>query len=131
MKNNRKPFNLEDALRGFPVETRDKQPVSELHLFQTIKDLKQQLVAIIEGRAFTFDIGGRYISWDIKSDKDFFMSPKKIKGWVNVYRNLGMRLGIAMGVTVYETREEAANGSTLSGRAPDRVDCIEVEIEGQ
>jgi len=80
-----KKFNLERALAGEPVITRNGKKVTELHLFKN-EALIQPLYGTIEGdedvlQWTTFGIfnPGKETSWDL------FMAGEKKSRWVNVY----------------------------------------------
>jgi hypothetical protein len=82
-----KKFNLERALAGEPVVTRNGKKVTELHLFKN-ETLIQPLYGTVEGDDdvfswTTFGIynPGKETSWDL------FMAGEKKSVWVNVYKN--------------------------------------------
>jgi hypothetical protein len=81
-----KEFNLERALAGEPVITRNGKKVTELHLFKN-EALIQPLYGTIEGdedvlQWTTFGIFNpvKETSWDL------FMAEQKKSIWVNVYK---------------------------------------------
>lgn len=77
-----KPFDLEKALAGDPVVTRDGREVTQIHLFDTTA--KHRLFGVLFGEVEAFSIDGRY--WDNgDSEADLFMAPKKRTVWVNLY----------------------------------------------
>ena len=85
-------FDLEKALAGDKVVTRDGREVTQLHKFT----LGNGLVALsgVVGDSlpcFTFE-GDEF--WRIRHDGnyDLFMAPKKLSGFVNVYRDDGGEL---------------------------------------
>jgi hypothetical protein len=85
MENNLKPFNLQDALAGKPVVTRQGKKVTQLHLFDSNMD--QPLVGLIEDE---FDVQswneyGKYFADETEAYSDLFMEDEKISLWVNVY----------------------------------------------
>ena len=80
-----KPFNLERALAGDKVVTRDGREVTEIYYFKTLPDAFP-VASVIDGSLFRFNKEGR--SLYRANDKDFLlMSPKtkKFEAWVNVY----------------------------------------------
>ena len=71
-----KPFNLEQALAGAPVITREGTKVIRLFTVPEAKP-NSRLVAVLEdGEIATFNEGGRYYSMR-DSSLDLFMAPSK------------------------------------------------------
>jgi hypothetical protein len=102
-----RPFNLEKALAGEPVITRDKRKVTELYLFKTVNDSDQEpLHAVIDGDVSFFTESGRH-NFKVDSDKDLFMAPKLITFWANVYETYEEHLFIQQ--EKFDTEEEAKN----------------------
>jgi len=87
MGNNLKPFNLQDALAGKQVVTREGKKVTELHLFKGGK-LLQPLFGIIENEEgyFCFNKDGMYNYSSKETSYDLFMADEKKSVWVNVYK---------------------------------------------
>ena len=77
-------FNLERALAGEPVITRNGKKVTQLHLFNT--NTEQPLLGIIEGDEDIFNWGtnGKYNS-PKETSFDLFMAVEKKSIWINVY----------------------------------------------
>ena len=76
-----KPFNLEQALAGAPVTTRDGTKVIRLIALPEAKP-QSRLVAVLEdGETATFNEGGRYYSMR-DSSLDLFMAPTKKEGYI-------------------------------------------------
>jgi len=92
-KNNMKPFNLERALAGEPVITRNGKKVTELLLFKSGK-LIQPLFGIIEGEEgyFCFNKDGMYNISSTEASYDLFMALEKKSVWVNVYEDSNGKL---------------------------------------
>lgn len=78
-------FNLEKALAGEPVVTRDGREVTEIHCFKTCTK-GFTVVAVIDGEKQGFHNDGSY--WGNGNDHrlDLFMKPKVVEGWFNVYQ---------------------------------------------
>ena len=75
-----KPFNLEQALAGAPVITRDGTKVIRL-IELPEEEPQSRLVAVLEdGETATFNEGGRYYSMR-DSSLDLFMAPTKKEGF--------------------------------------------------
>jgi len=80
-----KPFDLEKALAGEPVVTRDGREVTQLHLFDTPE--KYKLYGVISGRYITcWDVDGNYTHGLEEAKHDLLMKEKVIKGWCNIYQ---------------------------------------------
>lgn len=114
-----KPFDLERALAGDPVVTREGETI--LIVFDSGLDVEYPLSAWIEGRIepYGFRRNGRYTSNDEEmSNFDLFMVPKKRTAWVN----------LPVGHKTYETEDDAKYGS--KSRDTDyMVIAVPVEIE--
>ena len=80
------PFNLERALAGEPVVTRDGREVTEIHFFETCTK-GYAVIAIIEGDKFGFTNNGYYLDNSTEHRLDLFMKPKVVEGWFNVHVN--------------------------------------------
>jgi len=80
-----KEFNLEKALNGAKVFTRNGRQVTELHQFKTL-DGVYTLVGVIDGKLYAWDENG---VWDRtgKTTNDLFIVPKVIRKYQNVYYN--------------------------------------------
>lgn len=108
--NNLKPFNLEAALKGEPVQTRDGRKADEIHLFETYISIFP-LFAIIDGVVYKFTKDGRFITTE-DSYMDLFMAPQKKEYWVNVYKN---REGVIYtGLHGYCSEQEAKDNNVAS-----------------
>lgn len=82
-----KPFNLEQALAGKPVITRDLRKVNEIHHFTTAsKDEKFTLYAVVEGAIHSYNVNGSYMSQGT-NDADLFMEEPIVEGWMNLYQH--------------------------------------------
>jgi hypothetical protein len=79
-----KKFNIEEALAGKPVVTRDGRKVGQLaHFKGTSTDYPVYAVLDSELEVFTED--GRWTTQDPASRHDLFMESAKREGWVNIY----------------------------------------------
>jgi hypothetical protein len=92
-----KPFNLQEALAGKPVVTRDGLPVTEIHELKTATN-RHNVVAVVNGSAKSFTKNGAYFS-NNPAPFDLFMAVETKTGWANVYEN-----GVGY---VYPTQEVA------------------------
>lgn len=83
--NNLKPFNLEEALAGRPVVTRDGKQVNEIHRFKSADRNGQHLCAISHGESIWFWDDGRYSIPRTETPWDLFMASVEKTFWVNLY----------------------------------------------
>lgn len=79
-----KPFNLEEALAGKPVITRDGKEVKQLIQFD-IKDW-DCLYGVIDTDVHSWNINGKYFL-NKETEYDLFMKTEKKSIWINVYNN--------------------------------------------
>lgn len=104
MKNeNLKPFNLEAALQGKPVVTRDGRPV-KIAGYNPDANEEMTIVGWINGCPESWSSDGRYRISKIDSNTDLFMLAETVTLWVNVYEVDG---SIETGTLTYDTEEEA------------------------
>lgn len=80
-----KPFNLDLALKGHPVVTRNGKNVTELHLFKH-ENLKYPLTACVGGELNQYSTQGEFIN-NSYHDEDLFMSETNVDRYFNVYFN--------------------------------------------
>lgn len=110
-----KPFDLEAALAGAPVVTRDGIPVTQLTQFD-IND-GEPLRGVRRGRVLSFQKDGRYTSSGDSND-DLFMAPVKRVVWVNLYEGAH--------AFHYATEKEADNKGS-SERVGGKAHPLEIE----
>ena len=77
-----RPFDLERALAGDKVVTRDGREVTQLTKFNSVGEC---LAAVVDGELITWGEDGRYWANGKDSGLDLFMAPKTVKRWVNFY----------------------------------------------
>ncbi len=78
-----KPFNLEKALAGEPVITRDGRPVTQLIKFEAIVEDGYVIYGVVNNKIFNFLDSGKYDRTFESHCFDLFMAePER---WVNVY----------------------------------------------
>lgn len=77
------PFDLQRALAGDKVVTRDGCEVTQLTRFNCAGVV---LVGVVNGYLQTWYEGGKYSGIDRDSGLDLFMPPKTVKRWVNFYQ---------------------------------------------
>jgi hypothetical protein len=77
-------FNLERALAGEPVITRDGKEVTQLVYFESIDDYR--VYGVVDKRVKLWAIGGEFWKGG-EGPLDLFMKPKENAIWLNVYKD--------------------------------------------
>jgi len=101
-----KPFNLEEALAGKPVVTRNGNQVTQLHKFDVLDLDAQELYAVIDDRQIeSFYLNGQ---WREKGESgyDLFMAPESKFLWINLWQQLHENGNYK---TTVHTREDLAD----------------------
>jgi len=83
-----KPFDLQAALAGEKLVTRDGREALDFHHFKSDKSINP-CAAIIGGQVYWFALNGRSDSKGEELDADLFMAPRKRTVYVNVYDHAG------------------------------------------
>jgi hypothetical protein len=118
-----KPFNLEEALAGKPVETRDGRKVLEIVLLKT-KGTVYPVVVIVEGLGSSplcYSRSGKYyVGNTLHSDLDLVMKSITVTRYVTVYQNSP---NVFSNGNMYDTKELAeqaalTRNSTYVGAFP-------------
>jgi hypothetical protein len=119
-----KPFDLEKALAGDPVVTRDGRSVTEVHRFKTLGG-PYRLIAVIGGSLYRLTERGQYDSTGT-NETDLFMAPKKRTVWINLYAN-----GTDQPLTGYITYSSEAAANNAAKGSTNRIagKAFPVEIE--
>lgn len=99
-----KPFNLEEAIAGKPLITRNGRKVLKFHYFD-LEGMDECIIALIEGfkSIYVFHKNGRYFK-DEEDINDLCMDEPE--QWVNVFYNPTQDI-VWLGVNRYKTKEEA------------------------
>jgi hypothetical protein len=113
-----KPFDLERALAGDPVVTRDGKPVTQLTHFKDVANWRDSLCGVVDRSICSWQENGRYCP-SAPYSKDLFMAPKKRTVWVNLY-------GDGFGF-LYDTEAEADKASKDGDRIGNRAYPVEIE----
>ncbi len=119
---NLKPFELQKALAGDPVVTRDGQKVTEISILNTLNS-NQNVFAVIDGQFYQFTKNGKYSKYEnMEYCLDLFMAPKIVKksGWINIYPYA------KSGFAIFNSKDEADNGQCPVSK---RVACTYIEWE--
>ena len=78
-------FDLEKALAGGKVVTRDGREVTQLHAFKGVDSGQECIYAFLDGDVQNYFDGGIYNEDLNENPNDLFMAPKQLSGFVNVY----------------------------------------------
>ena len=117
-ENEMKPFDLEAAKRGEPIQTRGGKPAKFIaHVPEATQP--QQVVVLIGNSVRARYPNGTFHKW-AEDDDDLFMASRKRTVWVNLYPNEN-RL-----CYYYDTEEEAEEASAHK-RIGNRAWPLEIE----
>ena len=101
-----RPFNLEEALNGAKVVTRDGREVRQLTKFEGVTTESHSLVGVLGMYMCSWADDGRFNDvFGEPQGKDLFIAVEPQSIWVNVYKINGH---IGLGAIGY-TKEEAIN----------------------
>jgi len=108
-----KPFDLQLAIAGEKLMTRDGREVSEFHFFKTIVS-DYPCVAIIDGERGTFSKSGYFNSSQHPHDDDLFMAAKKRTVYVQIFNKSGDASVPGLKAFAFDSSADAADniGST-------------------
>lgn len=114
-----KPFNLEEALNGAKVITRDGRFVTQLIKFNA--DEKETLYGVVGKEIASWKDDGR---WGEKEHHiDLFMFVEPVRIWVNIFKRYNGN-DIYVGGNRYKSKEDAIN--SLDKNDPDYIKTIEI-----
>jgi hypothetical protein len=114
-----KKFNLQEALAGKPVISREGKQVTQLHLFNINESSTYSLFGVVDNDIQSFTKDGKWDKNSNEGSRDLFMEPEV--AYVNVYKGCG---GYTLG-TLYTTREEA---ETMANKDKDYIKTVEITI---
>lgn len=80
-----KPFDLDAAKRGEPIQTRDGRLVKFIAHVPEAFATDYKVLALLDGETHEYTEEGAFISKQMQRDRDLFMAPKKRTVWVNLY----------------------------------------------
>lgn len=103
-----KPFNLEEALNGAKVVTRDGREVTQLINFNADED--ETLFGVIDREIVAWNDKGKFQNSD--HILDLFMHVEPVRKWVNVYNHPDNNIWL---VFLCSSKEEAINTIDPSG----------------
>lgn len=126
---NLKPFNLERALAGDPVVTRDCRKVTKI--FKGPFDVSHPVMASIENNDRYFGVycvDGFCIDKNNPNPDDLFMAPAKKTYWMNVYKNITTEKFSSSNNDLFESIEDARESINLNPFYPYHS-TVPIEIE--
>lgn len=119
-----KPFNLQKALAGNPVVTRDGYPVLRITHFEEAKYSRFPVIGVVNGAITEFTKAGYNRDGDV--EKSLYMAPITKKVSVAVYRDMGGNL--FTGQKIYSEGESTEHDPTVP-KASNFVGLYSFEIE--
>lgn len=102
-----KPFNLQEAMAGKPVQTRDGREVTQLKFFEDVNI--NLIIGVVAKNIWTWNMEGQSDSLSGESNNDLFMALEKKSIWVNVYEvmdSLSEEFELSIG-KIHGTKESA------------------------
>lgn len=123
-----KPFDLEKAKTGAPVQTRDGHKARIICFGR--KEVDFPVVALVinpkSGKESleTYQSDGRNIGTGAVTNYDLVMAPVKKEGWMNIYSHDGGVFASMRGGPIFDTKELADQNNT-----DNRIACMRVEWE--
>ncbi len=122
-----KEFNLDLALAGHPLITKNGDKVLSFHYFNNIDNLEYPICAVIkEGKNIcieTYSKDGIYLDND-ESGNNLMLAPTKKTYWVNVYKDWTHK--IVVGEIVHLTMEDAMDTTKYRH---EKIKTISFEVE--
>ncbi len=116
-----KPFNLEKALAGEKVVTRDGRNVVEIVKLNKVMGACNIVGVTEEGKWYSYTSDGCHCTKGTVYDNDLFMTTTKKQGWINIYKQVGNTYV----ATVYLSEEEALQNRCIISF----VDTVMIEWE--
>ena len=115
-----KPFNLEQALAGAPVMTREGRKVVRIFYAEEACENSKVICVFETGAVFPYYKDGTYTDY-ASSVHELVMAPTKKEGWINIYNVLSLDV---TGKNIYPTEEAA-----LANKGCDCIATIKIEWE--
>lgn len=103
---NLKPFDLEKALAGAKVVTRDGREVSEIVLLKTLRSGRFPVITVVNGMREEYAMDGTYNEEKSESNYDLFLATEIKTGWIGIFSALEGCSCSYCSSNVYETAEE-------------------------
>ena len=99
-----KPFNLEQALAGAPVMTREGRKVVRIFYAEEACENSQVICVFETGAVFPYYKDGTYTN--SSSVHELVMAPTKKEGWVVMFHNNSQK-DFLVGTKIWASREDA------------------------
>jgi hypothetical protein len=97
-------FDLEKALNGAKVVTRDGHEVTQLTKFESVND-DYPVIGVLDNNLQAWTTQGKFNTNHGESDADLFLAVEPQRVWVNVFKgNIG---NLYVGFTTYDSKEMA------------------------
>jgi hypothetical protein len=116
-----KKFNLQEALAGEPVISREGKQVTQLHLFEVNPSSNYSLYGVVDGHVESFTKDGKWDKDSNEGSRDLFMGPDSI--YINIYKLISGDYTIGSN---HNTKEEAAKAAL--GLEDTYVKTVEIVI---
>ena len=123
MKTKRKPFDLEAALKGAAVVTREGKEVTEVVVLKTMI-YARNVLAIIDGELYWFHQDGK-VAEDVEYNIDLFMKTTQVTKWVNIYV---LESGNFTTGKMFDTQEQALKEYSPFGSEPIETTQITFDV---
>jgi len=118
-----KPFNLEKALAGEPVVTRDGRPVKIAGYNEQARN-DYSVLGWVNGLVFVWHRNGKRAGCLHESDNDLFMAPTECKEYILLYTWNGVNK-----CSRYDNRQEPARyGDILKNEGYTNISIHEITI---
>lgn len=111
-----KPFDLQTALAGKPVVTRDGAPVTDITHFPKATS-KFRLGAVADGQLCTYTEEGMVYQSGSPSKFDLFMGTEEVTFYVNVYKH-GGKYDAVTHTTLAGAERGARGGNAVATAVP-------------
>lgn len=112
-----RPFNLEAAINGAKVVTRQGNEVEQIMFFD-VKHGRKCVVGVLDGEIHDWHEDGHFFTDHEESVLDLFMASVSQVGWINIYKN-------NCDSKIYSTLEKATNKAYESCVATVKVEWEE------
>jgi len=120
-----KPFDLEAAKRGEPIQTRDGRPVKFIAHVPEARE-GDRVVMLFEDVVLASGESGHFYLSKEPHHYDLFMAPRKRTMWVNLHPYAGISTSYGYPATVYATKE-MADAVSNQDRQGNRAWPLEIE----
>lgn len=122
-----KPFDLEAAKRGEPIQTRDGRPVKFIAHVPEAEEPLRVIVLTESSPGFRHEDGA--VHYSMGNGADLFMSSRKRTMWVNLLHPYAGDLSYGYPAHAFSTKEQAddADRSSSFTRIGNRAWLLEIE----